>query len=770
MIASGEDAPYSLVDDLTARFAEGTAKLAQRHAAGDPSVVRAAAVDQVAADDPVDETVSESVFEAPKVVQVAEPPPTDKGQPDALSAASTSNGDDPLAPHPNVDRDCVEHALLASGDRTSDDEEALLIEKVGEDESSSTTFEGDVAGNGDDGEEGLGDDAAEAFGSLPGLPDDDYGQKFDAPAPYAPMAVGQRVYRRFRADGVCTLLAWRGGWILWCVTHWSELEDAQLRSHLYRSLSKATYEHVTSKGVETKNWNPDMRKVANVMQAMRALAHLPSGIDPPSWIADGTTETEAYQMLSCTNGLFDLRTRQRIDHTPTLFNIVSVPFAYEPEAADPAVWLAFLDSLWPNDRESIMLLQEFFGYVLSGRTDMQKMLMLIGPIRSGKGTIARVLTYLIGKENVAGPTLANLATNFGLSPLIHRPLAIIADARLGNTPSHVVVERLLSITGEDVMTIDLKYRAPWTGRLLTRFVMMSNELPRFSDSSGAIATRMLILQLTNSFLDREDLTLEQRLMTELPGILNWALSGLDRLVRNGKFTVPKSSDAATTMLMDLASPVSAFVRELCVLGPNETVSRQALYFIWKGWAEANGHQSGANITFGRSLNAAVPGLSRVDLPDGDKRVHGYRGIGLRIDRPTHDEDRPAHPAQDAETAGQERFDGTADSAQAATESSGARERREAAQDGLLDGVARNRRSATTAQDALDATQCRSGNGKASPLTPAPEGLAERDEVDTSTAATANGKAPTPVRINGRPINRSAHYKAPSKGGNGRRTR
>ena len=95
-----------------------------------------------------------------------------------------------------------------------------------------------------------------------------------------------------------------------------------------------------------------------------------------------------------------------------------------------------------------------------------------------------------------------------LSPLLGKPLAIISDARLGSAPSHTVVERLLSITGEDMLTVDRKYREPYSGRLPTRFVMLSNELPRFTDASGAIATRMLILQLTNSFLNREDRTIE----------------------------------------------------------------------------------------------------------------------------------------------------------------------------------------------------------------------------------------------------------------------
>jgi putative DNA primase/helicase len=66
----------------------------------------------------------------------------------------------------------------------------------------------------------------------------------------------------------------------------------------------------------------------------------------------------------------------------------------------------------------------------------------------------------------------------------------LSDARLSTkADSKIVVERLLSVSGEDSLTIDRKYREPWTGRLPTRFVIMSNELPRLSDSSGALASR-----------------------------------------------------------------------------------------------------------------------------------------------------------------------------------------------------------------------------------------------------------------------------------------
>jgi putative DNA primase/helicase len=367
--------------------------------------------------------------------------------------------------------------------------------------------------------------------------DDQLDKRVLFPPPSAPLDVANKLYAEHRKNRTRTLISWRAGWMKWNGTHWSEMDSAQLRSEVYDTLGKVAYEaKIKVKGevvTERRPWDPDKRKIANVMEAMAAIGHLSTDIDPPAWIGlQRAAETEAPQVISCTNGLLDLSTRSMRDHTPAFFNVVSVPFDYQADAAEPVTWLEFLASLWPDDPDSIALLQEYIGYVLSGRTDMQKMLLLIGPTRSGKGTIARMLTELVGRGHVAGPTLASLGTNFGLSPLLGKPLAIISDARLGNVPSHTVVERLLSITGEDMLTVDRKFRDPWSGKLPTRFAVLSNELPRFRDSSGAIANRLLILQMTNSFLGREDRTLDRRLSAELPGILNWSLEGLDRLNRS----------------------------------------------------------------------------------------------------------------------------------------------------------------------------------------------------------------------------------------------
>ena len=416
------------------------------------------------------------------------------------------------------------------------------------------------------------------------------------PPPTAPLRVAQEIYRDCRLDDMRTLLCWRGNWMRWNTTHWSEVDTAELRSSAYDILGEVDYmKPIREKGVtvgyERTPWDPTKHKVADVLEAIAAVGHLSSEIDPPSWIVHSAVKTAATQMISCQNGLLDLSTRTTRKHTPALFNVVSVPFDFDENAPKPVAWLEFLDSVWPNDEESVALLQEYVGYVLSGRTDMQKMLLLIGPTRSGKGTIARLLVALIGRGHAAGPTLASLATNFGLSPLLGKPLAIVSDARLGDTPAHTVVERLLCITGEDMLTVDRKFRDPWSGKLPTRFVILTNELPRFRDSSAAIANRMLILQMTRSFLGHEDRTLDSRLRAELPSILKWALEGLDRLIAEDRFTVPAASEDAANLMADLASPVSAFVRDRCVRTPTASVEVDDLYHAWMTWAIATPGQS-----------------------------------------------------------------------------------------------------------------------------------------------------------------------------------
>ena len=251
------------------------------------------------------------------------------------------------------------------------------------------------------------------------------------------------------------------------------------------------------------------------------------------------------------------------------------------------------------------------------------------PLRQGHHR--GVLQALVGIANVANPTLSGLGTQFGLQPLVGKMVAIIADARMsGRSDMAQITENLLSISGEDTRTIDRKHKTSITAKLNTRFLMLSNQIPRLVDESGALANRFIILKLARDFLGREDHELTDRLLAELPGILLWAIEGWHRLKDRGYFLQPKSGDADVELMHDSSSPVGAFLRESCILGPEHTIAITDLYGAWKAWCLSKGREkyTGDEHTFGRNLNAACPTVI-VTRPrsEGGRKRH-YQGIAL----------------------------------------------------------------------------------------------------------------------------------------------
>jgi putative DNA primase/helicase len=299
---------------------------------------------------------------------------------------------------------------------------------------------------------------------IPGQPEEEAPETRRLPSPQEPMRVARCLLPALTVDGQSTLRRWRGGWMRWRTTHWAEAPDAEIRAWLYHEVEHAEYLDTSKRMPEVRPWAPTRHKIDDLADATSAVTHLADSVNPPAWLASSGHRL-AGSLIACTNGILELETRRLLKHNPRHFTLVSVPFAYDPEAPRPQRWLRFLKELWADDPDQVAALQEWFGYVISGRTDLQKILLLVGPTRAGKGVIGKVLTALVGAANMTGPTLSSLATNFGLQDLVNKPLAIISDARLGRGDVHVVVERLLSISGEDTLTVDRKYLGPVDGEV-----------------------------------------------------------------------------------------------------------------------------------------------------------------------------------------------------------------------------------------------------------------------------------------------------------------
>jgi putative DNA primase/helicase len=454
-----------------------------------------------------------------------------------------------------------------------------------------------------------------------------------SPRDATPLGLASLYLQRRASDeqGKPVIARWAGEWWKMVDGFYRSFDDERLRSTLWAFLEKVTVVVRDDDGTRHEPLVPRKAMVAEVTEALMAEGYAPSVFDtPPVWIS-GRKDLDPEELLVCPNGILHMPSRRFLPPDPDLFTPYGINVPYVADAPVPTAWHQFLKDLWEEDPDCIEALQTMMGYFLTPDTSQQKLFLLVGPKRSGKGTLGRIIRAIMGARNVANPTLGSLERPFGMQSMIGKSLAIIGDARLsGRADQGAIVERLLSISGEDAIDVDRKHRDPVTLRLRTRILMLSNELPKLSDASGALASRFHLVTTTRSFLGDEDLGLEARLMAELPGILKWAIDGWHLLRERGSFWQPASSAESIAELQALASPVSQFIEECCELDELREIEATRLFERWQSWCKENGRDhAGTTQTFGRDLRAVLPRVQRHQrrLPGGG-RMRLYRGIGL----------------------------------------------------------------------------------------------------------------------------------------------
>jgi putative DNA primase/helicase len=435
----------------------------------------------------------------------------------------------------------------------------------------------------------------------------------ELPAPTDPLAVARALVARMTTPRAW----WREDFYRHTGTHWEVTPASTVEQWLYRQTEDATFVTEDSKGEkQIKRWSPTRKKIGDLSHALGvgAIQH----------------EGDEVKCLATLSGVLERTAAARTlwPHSADRFNLHCLPFAYDPEAECPA-WHTFLEQVLPGDRQAHEFLAEWFGYVLSGRTEQQKMAALIGKRRSGKGTVARVLGALLGKESAVGLDLNLLGGTFGLENLIGKSLAVSGDVRWHSRTVSDAVPVLLQVIGEDVVSVHRKNRTDWTGALGVRFMLMSNDTPTFSDRSGALSGRVIYLKFDQTFYGREDTSLTEKLIGELPGILNWALDGLDRLDGRGRFSEPESGMAEADAVRRLSDPIGAFLDDWCEIGPEHSISLDHLYLKYQDWCVSGGRTRDTTTKeiFSRDLRSKIKDLAVKRVQENGRRGQILTGVG-----------------------------------------------------------------------------------------------------------------------------------------------
>ncbi len=296
---------------------------------------------------------------------------------------------------------------------------------------------------------------------------------------------------------------------------------------------------------------------------------------------------------------------------------------YDPAAQCPR-WLAFLDEVFKHDAVLIAYMQRAVGYSLTDSTKEQKCWVCVGRGSNGKSVFLTILNKLLGDYAGSTPweTFDAVTTESrGDLAKLHgcRLVTVIEtadDARFNEA-------RIKSVTGNDRVTARALYANSFDYVPTYKIWFATNNRPRISGTDDGIWRRIELIPFTASFKGRmRDKDMEAKLLTELPGILNWALAGLAEWHRQG-LDSPTLVQEATDEYRADSDVLGQWMTQCCVVGEGLTMTAGPAYDSYRSWCVASGLHAFSRVWLANKLKER--GFSKTF---NSKHQVVYTGLGL----------------------------------------------------------------------------------------------------------------------------------------------
>ena len=292
--------------------------------------------------------------------------------------------------------------------------------------------------------------------------------------------------------------------------------------------------------------------------------------------------------LACSNITLDLTNPaqpQQVEHSPDHYLTGGLPHPFTPNAKAP-VWQRFLDQVMP-DLDDQRLLCQFAGACLLDRPPPKGVIYLWGPADSGKSTICRCITFLLGRYNVSVVGPHDLSEDkFAVADLFGKMANIVPDI-----PTEPIrnTSKYKQVTGGDLVRGDIKYAPPIHFTSTAAILYSGNELPKsFNDPSDGFYNRQISIACPHK-VEKPDPTLEPAIQAEAQGLLHWALLGLKDLWENNwQYAVPQKVKDRQAADYEAANHELAWIADRTLQVHAEFLTRQDAYTDYATWADKQG--------------------------------------------------------------------------------------------------------------------------------------------------------------------------------------
>jgi len=357
---------------------------------------------------------------------------------------------------------------------------------------------------------------------------------------------------------------------------------------------------------------PRIAAMLEMAQSARSVAVVPQDLDNHPTLLNAQNGTLHLDAESLNSDAGPLRPPDRAHHLTRL-----APVSHDVAAKCPR-WDTFLAQILDGDFELVAFLARLAGYCLLSGNPEQYVVILHGTGANGKSTLLETLKAVLGDyaSTVAPEVLMSAETGsnnqlYALASLRAARLVTASETEDGRRLAESLIKTLTG--GEAVMARE-PYGAPFEFTPEFTPFIATNHRPQVHDSSEGMWRRLLLVPFNVEIpRDKRDPELGQKLLAELPGILNWMLEGLcdyyDVLTERGRgLSPPLSVQGATASYRAEQDVISAFIEDCCARDPDVRVAKGNLRRGYEQWCEENGVQAVRPTTWVRKLKQ-IAGVS-----------------------------------------------------------------------------------------------------------------------------------------------------------------
>jgi len=324
-------------------------------------------------------------------------------------------------------------------------------------------------------------------------------------------------------------------------------------------------------------------------------------------VATEDLDQNAY-LLGTKSGVVDLQRGRLLSGTREQLVTRSVASEFDKEADCPR-WRKFVREIMMGDKEMVAFMQRFSGYLLLGGNPERLIFFLHGVGRNGKSVFIETLLKLFGDYGEPAKSEMIMKHRADRDSESAQPFMLKLRGKRYITASEVGQGMRLdaavvkTLTGGDEITVRGLHAAPVRFTVEGKFVIRCNHRPIIEGGDQAIWDRIVEIPFELRLTEEEqDTALHAALLTELPGVLQWAIDGCVEYQKNG-LGIPEKVRAQIKKYQEEMDSVSRWLDERVEKDTTGKMEASVAYANYEKWCGVNGGYPESRQEFKKRLTA-----------------------------------------------------------------------------------------------------------------------------------------------------------------------